>query len=141
MNEVQGPPAATVVGNFQLNVQLVDGRTMAVSAYLLAEDTMETMNRRVELYHHVMEAHRLRCEIMHWEKTKEAAQKQIDDAASVLRDLQERARKKAKLTSSDQQTLENMPRTIAKLYENIPQMDKVIEDIRGKISKLVSVEG
>lgn len=136
---VKPPDAATVLGNFQLNYQLADGRTMQVSGYMLSDDTMDSLNKRVEMCHGVVEIHRLRCEILHWEKTKEAAQKQIEDCTAVLKDLQAKQRRReGKLTSQEQQTLTNMPASIAKLYENIPKMEQVMEETRRKIAALAS---
>lgn len=55
--------APAVLGSFNLQAQLPQGKVFTVTGYLMAGDTPETLNQRIDVLHDVADRQRTRAEI------------------------------------------------------------------------------
>lgn len=123
------PVAPTVTGSFNLQAQMPHGKVFTVTGYLLAGDSLDTLNQRIDLLHDVVDRQRTRAEI----PEIEAAVNQRIDALNGNRIHYALILKKQsegkKLTTQEKQQLDVMDVNV-KAHE-----DKIAEG-RGKLAEM-----
>jgi chromosome segregation ATPase len=126
-------PGTAVTGNFQLNAQMLNGKTFSVSGYLYDGESVESVNQRVDHLHDVMDRQRTRAEIPDLEAKFDQTTKQLQQMKEVMADLERKRNDSGKLSSQEKLTLQNMGQSIVTVQENLVKGDAAIKEAKRKV--------
>ena len=112
----QSAAGYAVTGNFSINAQLPSGKTISVSGYLYDEESIESVNGRLDILHDVVDRQRTRAEIPELEAKRD---QMIKNLAQMLEHMEGVAAKKAqnpksKLNGQEQLALDNLNVSVEK---------------------------
>ena len=120
------------LGNFNLNAQLPNQRTVSVAGYIYSDDDKKSLDARLDLYQEVIERQRIRCEIPELEAKRDQMLKGMEQARVILADLEERQKKGENLSSQERLNIRNMQTNIAKVKEELDKGDAAIVEAKRK---------
>lgn len=121
-----------VMGNFNLEAQLPNGKKFAVSGYVFDTESMQSLNARIDLLHDVVDRQRTRAEIPELELRYEQMVKQLSDYKDHLAGI-EATKKKGALPSAKKAELDNMGVNIQRLMDEIAKGAKAIADAKAVV--------
>lgn len=127
------PSESTILGNFALQAQLPNGRSINITGYVFENESLESLNERLDLFQDAIERQRNRCEV----DTLEAALKQRMKALEDYRDHLTALEKKQKavgqsLSSAEKMQLNNANVNINKMLEDIEKGKEAIAEAKEK---------
>jgi hypothetical protein len=119
-----------VVGTFQCQMQLTTARTLNITGHVYSDDTVEDLNRRIDMYQDAVDRQFVRCDIVNKEAQKKAqfgAIEQFRDQLDGLKARQDGAGQKGmKLSSQEKLALQNGEQTIINAQKQIEKLDNEI---------------
>lgn len=120
-------------GNFTVQAQMPQGKTITMSGYIYSKNTLEGISKQVDLYVAVIDRQRSIAEIPQLEAAMEqkvTALNQLVDHANMLKKKQDSGKK---LATSEKQQFDNIFVTIDKYREDIEKGRIAIEEAKNKI--------
>lgn len=126
------PHASTAVGNFQVGAQLPNGRNANFSMYVLEGESLDSINRKLDLCQDAIDRQRARCEIPELEAKREQMLVVMAQQRDVLADLEQRNRDEGNLSSQERMTLKNLRVTLGKMNDELKKGEEAIAEARRK---------
>lgn len=125
--------AQAVLGNFQLSAQLPQGKSINVQGYLMAGESVESLNQRLDLLHDVMDRQRTRAEIPELEVKLEQSIKRLDEIRGHYTALNDKKAKGKNLTSNEKSAIEVQDVNIQHIMEDIEKGRVAIAEAKAKV--------
>jgi len=119
----------TVIGNFALNAQMPDGKSINISCYMLEGEDLESLNARLHFCQDAIDVQRARCEIKELEARREQFIKGLEQTKEVLNGLAAKQRE-SHLTSQEKLTLQNHSQNVVKITDEIKKGEAAIADAK-----------
>lgn len=98
----QVAPSPTIFGNFNLQAQLPNGRSIAISGYVFEKESVESLNDRLDQMQECIERQRARCEIPELEAKLELLDKQMRDYLDHLEGIEQKSKTAGQTLSSQE---------------------------------------
>lgn len=95
----------TILGNFNLQAQLPNGRSITISGYVFEKESVESLNDRLDQMQEAIERQRARCEIPELEAKLDLLDKQMHDYLEHLQGIEEKSKTAQTLSSQEKMTL------------------------------------
>lgn len=124
-----------VTGNFTLQAQLPMGKTMTVSGYIYSKNTLEAVNKQIDLLHDVMDRQRLRAEIPELEIKRDQRVIQLGQIRDHLAGLAKKQDNGGKLSSAEKKMIEELTINVERVKEDITKGETAIAEAKAKIAK------
>ena len=115
----ENPAQRAVMGNFNLEAALPNGKKFSVSGYLFDGESYESLNARIDLLHDVVDRQRTRAEIPELEMRYKQKVQQLTDYKDHMTGLSAQKDKGKPLSSTQKEALGNMSINIEKLMADI----------------------
>lgn len=103
--KVEPAPAQTIFGNFNLQAQLPNGRSITISGYVFEGESVESLNDRLDQMQESIERQRARCELPELEAKLEMLDKQMRDYLEHLEGIEQKSKTAQTLSSQEKMTL------------------------------------
>lgn len=123
-----------ISGSFKCSLQLSDRRQFEINGYFFSDDTIVEMNQRVDMAQEVLDRQAIRADVTNKEAqitAHLANQQAIKDSFEELISLQQSG---AKLTSQQQQAIDNFEPTMDRSKRAIDDLRAAIETGRMKLN-------
>lgn len=128
--------AQAVTGNYQLTVQMPDGKNLVISGYLYDGESVESINDRLDLIAGVADRQRTMAEIPELEKKLKAAHDRLREYREFCAALVAKQQSNPKqLSGQEKQQLDAMDVNIKKLSEDIAEGERVIAECKAKVGQ------
>jgi len=125
--------AQAVLGNFQLSAQLPQGKSINVQGYLMAGESVESLNQRLDLLHDVMDRQRTRAEIPELEVKLEQSIKRLDEIKAHYTALNMKKAEGKTMTTQEKQALGVQDVNINHIMEDIEKGRVAISVAKAKV--------
>lgn len=125
-----GLPVQT--GQFQITAELPNRRGIGCHVSVLQGETLEDINRKIDLAQEVIERQRLRCEIPELEAKRDQMLKSVEQARDVLTELEEKQKAGQSLSSQEKMNIGNMRQNIKKMLDEIDKGTLAIAEAKRK---------
>ena len=125
--------AQAVLGNFQLSAALPQGKSINVQGYLMAGESVESLNQRLDLLHDVMDRQRTRAEIPELEVKLEQSMKRLDEIRGHYTALNDKKANGKTLTSAEKSAISVQDVNINHIMEDIEKGRVAIADAKAKV--------
>lgn len=147
--ELDDVAAKAVVGTFQCQMQITQGRSITVTGHLYDSDSPEAVNRRIDVYQDALDRQYARCDIVNKEMQRKAMLGAIEQVKEQLEAFKARqdgrihsglsadAPRPLKLSSQEKLALQNGDQQIKTILGNIEKLDKDILEGRKKLGMAV----
>lgn len=123
------PSDRPILGNFQLQAQLPNSRSVSITGYVFEGESVESLNERLDQLQEAIERQRARCEIPELEAKLEMLEKQMRDYLEHLEGLDQK-RQQAGQTLSSQERM-----TLSQRKVNMDRFKKELEKGREAIAE------
>lgn len=120
-----------VAGSFVINCKLTDDKTMTFSQYVLASDTLESINARLDIAAMVVERQRTFASIGSLEEKLLQMENQREHFLDIIADMKGRE----KLASNDRLALQNHQQNIKKYDRDIANMRARILEVKAEMGQ------
>ena len=118
-----------VLGNFSLTLPGPNGASMQISGYVYADESLESLNQRMDTCREALIRQQEALEIPVLEERIKALEKQKEDVQRAYADLLEK-QKAGKLVSAEKPHLKNYPFMVKQLDEEIEKGRTKIAAVR-----------
>lgn len=124
---------SAVTGSFTINATLPQGKSVNFTGYLYDGESIESVNRRLDLLSEAIERQRLRAEIPELEMKREHYISQFKAMKDHMQGLVDKQNDGAKLTPKEKLDLKNMQDNVVKAQEEIDKGKVVIDEQKRKV--------
>ncbi len=122
-------------GNFTIQAQLPMGKTITLSGYIYAHNTLDAINKQVDLYHDVIDRQRVRAEIPELEAKLDQKHGMLMNFKDSIDGLIRKKEAGQKLTSQEKQAVENMNISITRAQEDIAKGEKAVLEAKKAVGR------
>ena len=122
-----------VTGNFTLQAQMPNGKSITMSGYIFDKNDQDEVNKRLDFFHDVMDRQRLKAEIPELEAKLKQRYIALGQLREGLAELEAKQKNGKNLTSVEKKNLGAMSTTIGKIKEDIADGEKAIADAKVKV--------
>lgn len=133
MTDELNPAGNAVTGNFTLQCQMPNGKSFNISGYIYDQESVESLNGRVDILHDVMDRQRTRSEIPELEAKRDQMVRQMIQMREVMAELEAKQSEGKKLSSQEKLTLQNMAVSLTKVSSEVDKGGVEIEEARKKV--------
>lgn len=121
-----------ITGNFEISLPAPDGASLRITGYVYAGEAVSSLNERMDLCREALARQQRKLEVPAVQKTKEALQNQIDTFQQAYADLLEKRNNKAKMSSQEVSALENYPKQIKHMKNELEKATATIAKAEAK---------
>lgn len=121
-----------IIGNFNLQAQLPNSRTISIAGYVYEGEALASLNDRLDICQEAIDRQRFRCEIPELEIAREQRVTALRQMEEHMSGIEQKERDGKKLTSQERMTLQNMQVNLKKVNEDIEKGDKAIASAKLK---------
>jgi TolA-binding protein len=104
-----------VAGSYTMSAQLPNGKQLTLSGYILADDGLDDLNRRLDVAAQVVERQRVAAEIPELEAKLQQREDQLNQMLGIIEELSG----KDKLSSRETENLRTMKTNLKMVNDNI----------------------
>lgn len=124
-----------VTGNYTIQGAMPMGKSITMSGYIYASNTVEGINKQIDTMHDVMDRQRLRAEIPELEAKMDQRMAGMRNMKDALEALQAKKVGGAKLSSAEKKMVDDMITSIRVVSQDIDKGLIAIEDAKKKAGK------
>lgn len=124
------PSETAILGNFNLNAQLPNGRSIQLAGYIYDGEDADSLNERLDLMQDAIERQRARCEVPELEAKREQRIEALENYLSALSDFENKQKRGLPINSQEKMMLQNKITNVHKMQEDIKKGEEAIEDAR-----------
>lgn len=125
--------AQAVLGNFTLQAQLPQGKSFTVSGYIMSEESVESLNQRIDMLHDVVDRQRTRAEIPELEVKLEGMIKRLEEIRGHYAALEQKKAAGKSMSTQEKQTLAVQDINVKHLMDDIEKGRVAIAEAKKKV--------
>lgn len=126
------PSESTILGNFNLQATLPNGRSINIAGYVFDGESLESLNDRLDNFQSAIDRQRARCEVETLETTREQRIQAMHDYLAALGDFEAKQKKGFTLSSQEKMMLQNKATNLRKMQDDIRKGEEAIEEAKVK---------
>lgn len=122
--------STAVLGNFQINLPGPNGASLSVSGYMYAEESLESLNARMDACREALARQQAILEIPVLEENIKQLERQLEVTQKAYAELLEKRKVNAKMSSQDQAAFSNYPNQIKFIQNELDKGKAKVESVR-----------
>lgn len=128
----QAQPGSYIAGSFSMTIPLPNNAQMSIQGHIYLDDTEEEVAKRMDLFRKSMTRQQEIGEIPLLEAQIEASELQVEHMQKQLDTAKKKQQGAKRISSNDQQMLDNMPTSLKMIKDSMEKGRKKIATTREK---------
>lgn len=119
-----------VIGNFQINLPGPNGASLSVSGYMYGEESLESLNTRMDNCREALARQQAILEIPVLEENIKQLERQLEVTQKAYAELLEKRKANSKMSSQDQAAFSNYPQQIKFIQNELDKGKAKVDSVR-----------
>jgi hypothetical protein len=122
-------------GSFTLQAQMPGGKTVTMSGYIYASNTLDAVNKQVDFMHDVLDRQRVRAEIPELEAKLDQRNVALGNLKDAMAGLEKKRDNGGKLSSAEKKMIDDMNTNIFRVIEDIKKGEEAIATAKKAVNR------
>lgn len=123
-------------GNFTIQANMPNGKTLVVSGYIYSHNTLEEINKNIDLYHDVVDRQRAKAEIPELESKLDNRLRSLQQLKDHIQNLKNRRDSGKKLTPAEAKQIDDLLVNVGVLEKDIADGRVAVVEAKQKVGIL-----